>query len=582
MALTQAIAAAPDFGRRLRGLARSTASTAAVLAMCAQLGGCGGDPSDEGDVSRALVPSVIASSLSGQAPLVVSFEGRVDGASGPVYYLWDFDAADGLAVDRARRAVDWVFPEAGTFTVTLRAMDSSGRSGVAEVQLAVSPRTYERLTDPTLRGRPAEPGRAAEMVYLGEDCGCTASQPCIVEGYEIGPFLGTGIVVDGCDHVIIRNNSIHDLGFGLTPGDDANCTRNLGGIPIHIADSSHVEIHGNIVRRTETGILLDRQRFTGSIETNYLVSNKIHHNVIEHTNLHRTFLGGILAIWNDGLVVSDNQIRSTGGSDVWAHRAHRAQGMQFQGCRNVRAAGNYVNTSTSDSMSSFFAVSHSGSCPIGGVWDLYYNHAIEYADNTLIGGGEMGAWMLGVRGGSIHHNYIQDSCGPGVFLEYGVSDVNVHNNLILTVGDRSTCVAPGGAGPTIWNSQRINVHNNTYVGEDDTVIELVDWDPLAEWLITMGLSPVPSSGIDVRNNLFVAANAVGVDARLGPEQFTAEYNTAVETTEAFLAAADGFYALPEGSPLIGTGDPSATYNNADGTRNTPGAFGGPAGGFWSE
>ena len=40
------------------------------------------------------------------------------------------------------------------------------------------------------------------------------------------------------------------------------------------------------------------------------------------------------------------------------------------------------------------------------------------------------------------------------------------------------------------------------------------------------------------------------------------------------------YKLESGSPCINTGNPSSVYNDADGTRNDMGAFGGPEGNWW--
>jgi type II secretory pathway pseudopilin PulG len=81
-------------------------------------------------------------------PIFVSIDEPIEGAYSPILYniyysagssvdpdtlyndtieyQWDFDASDGWQVDRVGETGYWNFPRAGNYTVTLRAVDSSG------------------------------------------------------------------------------------------------------------------------------------------------------------------------------------------------------------------------------------------------------------------------------------------------------------------------------------------------------------------------------------------------------------------------------------------------------------------------
>ncbi|MDE1820194.1 MAG: PKD domain-containing protein [Euryarchaeota archaeon] len=86
-------------------------------------------------VPSALEVSIVASPLGGEAPLTVSFEGRVTGGTGTyASYSWTFgDASSGTGI-----ALDHSYRDAGTYLVTFTVTDSKGTPASATTWVNVT------------------------------------------------------------------------------------------------------------------------------------------------------------------------------------------------------------------------------------------------------------------------------------------------------------------------------------------------------------------------------------------------------------------------------------------------------------
>ena len=80
--------------------------------------------------------SMTASPVAGQAPLRVNFSGTGSGGLSPYQYSWNF--GDG-SPNSTGQSISHVYDKAGTFTVTLEAIDQTGGSATVTKSITVSP-----------------------------------------------------------------------------------------------------------------------------------------------------------------------------------------------------------------------------------------------------------------------------------------------------------------------------------------------------------------------------------------------------------------------------------------------------------
>ena len=194
-------------------------------------------------------------------------------------------------------------------------------------------------------------------------------------------------------------------------------------------------------------------------------------------------------------------------------------------------------------------------------------------NNNRIVANSNGVWIVAGSSAIVRNNIIEGNGNPATTQDsYGILCDNasplIANNLIIsnrTVGLRFNRSLASGA----------QVINNTIVGNQPYGIRSeTDATPLLKNNIVVGNGtgiaayslPPAITFNDVWNNS--VANFAGAAAP-GPGSFSADPR--------FNSASLLRYALSSGSPCIDTGDPDASYNDSDGTRNDLGAYGGPSG-----
>jgi len=221
-----------------------------------------------------------------------------------------------------------------------------------------------------------------------------------------------------------------------------------------------------------------------------------------------------------------------------------------------------------------FTIKNEGKISIlisGGAPEISHNHII-------INDGGTGIQIDNAATAFIHNNVVnQNNSASNQEISYGntvaygifISDAKpkVTNNLLHNLSGEGIYIVGEQAAET-------QIINNTVVGSG--------YD---------GIWCHKKASAHIRNNILVNNEGVGIAATYGcvPEVFFnnvwnnqwGEYNGIPSPDASNLSAdplfeASGFHLTP-GSSAIDTGDPDATYYDADGSRNDMGAYGGPLG-----
>ena len=211
----------------------------------------------------------------------------------------------------------------------------------------------------------------------------------------------------------------------------------------------------------------------------------------------------------------------------------------------------------------------------------------EIVWNRLEGCGDSGLeFWYGARNYTVAYNVINANDGDGIALSQGSGDdpsrfranqgILMRNNLILNQG------SVGGDGISVDGAKphTFAIHNNTIMGNRGNGIFL---------------GQGAGSG-DVRNNIIVANGAIGLKNfadlqndynNLFANGATADANYAdgpdhvhpgdhtISVDPLFVNPTIGDFRLQAGSLCIDAGDPAPRFNDANGTRNDLGVFGGP-------
>ncbi len=201
--------------------------------------------------------------------------------------------------------------------------------------------------------------------------------------------------------------------------------------------------------------------------------------------------------------------------------------------------------------------------------DLFMGH------NRITGGGSRGIWLQDPDlAAMVHDNVVADNEVLGVSIGMAAegfvesSDVTLKRNLIY--GNLSQ-------GVTIQDSDAVLV-NNTIFGNGDygiyhaTTAEEPAFFPTFKNNIVVGHAETgvwtDYATCDLTYSLLFD-NAVHADVCTGAD------GVVLDEDPLFLDLASGDFALQVGSPAMDSGDPDPMYDDADGSANDMGAFGGP-------
>jgi len=263
----------------------------------------------------------------------------------------------------------------------------------------------------------------------------------IIEGYEISNPDGPGIQVHNVNHVIIRNNYIHDCGTKISEtiqekveatGDARHSMmRNpdLTGA-INVLNAQSVEISGNRVVNNDYGIRVwnhSRKAAKVEIDGNVVLEN------------HRSFFVSVCHANN--VAIHDNVVKDNGLSlfidnealiEAFAHGKDygdgRSSGIVTDGCSNVRIYGNTVINSRGDGILVSGESFHENLDKVA--------DNIEVYGNTVIRNAEQGILFSSARRGKVYGNTIKENTARsdttggsrGILFEANVLDFEVYDN----------------------------------------------------------------------------------------------------------------------------------------------------------
>ncbi|MEV4539469.1 PQQ-dependent sugar dehydrogenase [Asanoa sp. NPDC049518] len=165
--------------------------------------------------NRTPVPVISGQPLAGDAPLTVQFSsaGTTDADGDALRYAWDFDA-DGTVDSRAANPT-YTFAENGSYRVTLKVTDSTGRSASAELPFVVGPRPPTVTIVAPEEGQPFEFGDTVPFevtVVDNEPTDCSRVTVNYILGHDEHGHPITSAT--GC------SGSISTSAPGHGPGDD--------------------------------------------------------------------------------------------------------------------------------------------------------------------------------------------------------------------------------------------------------------------------------------------------------------------------------------------------------------------------
>jgi parallel beta-helix repeat protein len=345
-----------------------------------------------------------------------------------------------------------------------------------------------------------DPVSAYEMhdpIYI-EHQATTEDNPLVIEGYEIANPGGPGIQVLHVDHVIIRNNYIHDCGIEisnrirdeiLNGGKDARAAtmrnpRKTGAL--NIFDAKTVVVSNNKIVNNDYGIRIHSQHGkTNSVEvSDNIVRNNHRSHFIHIQNANNVDVRNNEVVDNGLSLFIDNEGLANAFEKGEDWPDGRSQGIMCDTCRNVKIHGNTVINSSSDGIG------------LGGELDNNdYAENFEIYNNTVMRNGEQGIWIVASRNGKIHDNKVwknasrPDTTGgsSGISLEAHVYNVDIYSNDVA-YNDM--------LGILITLSTNISIYDNEIHHNADGAIGWGEWFSRKGRVTSEGFS----QGISIRNN----------------------------------------------------------------------------------
>jgi len=353
----------------------------------------------------------------------------------------------------------------------------------------------------------------------------TPDKPYIVEGLEIANPDGPGIQIRAVDHVIIRDNYIHDCGVKISEEiqrqimDTANVTISAMNKPfdtgaILIFDAETIDVYNNRVINNDYGIfIMGHNRRPARVY--------IHDNIV--SNNHRS---AFIKVKNaDNVSINNNHVEDN-GLDIYMDNIGlieafkkgqdfpdgRSQGIATDGCNHVKISNNTVINSISDGIGVF----------VGEPNDLDYVQDIEINDNTVIRNGEQGIWIVKARNGKIHHNTVTENRhrkgefggSSGIMLEGEVYDFEIFYNNVGYNDIFGICLI-GSSNNKIYDN---DIHhngdgafgwNNTFYWRDDYYRDFVKGNTIIrDNRIHYNRMAVFVSNADILDNIIVEGNII--------------------------------------------------------------------------
>jgi hypothetical protein len=333
--------------------------------------------------------------------------------------------------------------------------------------------------------------------------GNSASNPLIIEGYEISNPGGPCIFVENVDYVVVRDNYLHDCGTDISAEIIENNPRDddfIGQMKdfmdtgaLDLFDIKSGEVYDNKIEHNDYGIRIEG--FHNQIQKTHVYDNIIHKNHRSHflwvKNSNNVRIYGN-DVRDNGLgEFFDNEVlgRVLEGEDLGYSGDGRSQGIAVFQCNDVKIYDNYVYNSSSDGI----GIMGEGKNPSTNV-EIYGNEVVE--------NGEQGIWIAGGHDVMIFKNKVyqskhrKDETGgsSGIMIETNAVNIDVYENnvyyndmygIALTAGtnidiykNNITYNGDGGIGIMHLDYigqegiENINIYNNSIKNNPKCAIEI--------------------------------------------------------------------------------------------------------------
>ena len=339
----------------------------------------------------------------------------------------------------------------------------------------------------------------------------SASNPLIIEGYEISNPKGPCIFIENIEYVIIRNNYLHDCGTDISakliaenPRDD-DCwgggTDFMETGALNLFRIGSVKVYNNKLENNDYGIRIDGFDFKKKINGVEVFNNIIH-------NSHRNHFLWIKDAEN--VLIYNNDIRHNGLGEFFDNAAlerifagedldcmdGRSQGIVVHACDNVKIYNNFILNSSSDGI----GIADTPGDPYNSVNP---SRNVEIFENEVVESGEMGVWLAGAHNVSIYRNKIYQSKhrsdeqggSSGIMLETNSVDVKIFENKIY-YNDRY--------GISITAGTNVDIYDNdiSYNGNGGIELRYLDY------VFEQGIKNINISNNYINNN---RDHAIGVN-----------------------------------------------------------------------
>ena len=426
--------------------------------------------------------TVSADKSSAKVGELITFHGSAKGSPIEPTYRWDFDASDGIDVDKFAANPTYVFGKPGNYIVTLTVQGLDGSFGQKTLRMKISQRNYVK-----------------HEAIVNSNCHGTEADPIVIEGFEISSKFGNGIELIDCSWVVIRNNYIHDIGV-------QDIDTYVDGHAISATRVSHLVIEGNIITDNFRGIWINATPKDEDEQDIRITGNRVEGSTANHA----------ISIWKASQVVVNGNISLNNGTAA-LFQNYRVNGVALWDCQHAKVFDNLAIGNSTDG----FGASRTIVIPD------YKNTPttdISFSRNVARQNGEQGIWLRLVDHALVSDNYIADNAkvvgmhpANGIFFEDGVNNSEV-------VGNYSSNNVYNEI--EIWGSKDVDVHANvlqpkTDVGigveggiEADTNTKLYTSNVHVHNNIirggTYGIQIGDTNGVTVTGNSVLASSEVGI------------------------------------------------------------------------
>lgn len=319
-----------------------------------------------------------------------------------------------------------------------------------------------------------------------ENIHATAENPYIIEGYDITSANSNCIEIHSSEHVIIRNNYLHDcqidrdaVDYGINVDGHDNDYR---GFAVLIGDCENITIENNRLDYNKQGILV--------YQTQRL---RILNNDVRHTIWWRA----VALEKCDDAEIAGNSIIDNGVPEWFWAPGKRVLGIWAQQSNYLEIHDNTIIRPSTDGITITGFIYAGSMTSEQDDWSTVA-HDVRIYNNMILDVMEIGIALMRVRNAEVFTNVIRQG---GMMLDPDVRDSEVHNNKIFTFK------IPNALGMGISHNNYI--HDNTHYSIDED-LENIDFvgnlDNLScqpikcEWF---GIPFQRSSGNRIENNLKV-------------------------------------------------------------------------------